>query len=394
MEINQTFLELNNGVEAVLFQSIERHENNQIAILIMHSDMSYLNFKPSYYLAKRGFTILNANVRNPDGRQDLKMLDVLEGVLYLKGLKGVQKVILLGHSGGATLMSAYQAIAQNGVEIFQNDAMVIQHMDIGKLIEADGIMLLDSNFGNGAMTLLSVDPSVDNYQLDIYDQDLTVPYSTEFKQQFFLSQGKRNNEIIKQARERLTLIEQGKGILEDDEPFFVKGASQTKPCNKMINQDITLFSHTKEAYPLLHKDHSFTNEVIYCTRKPWYPSKNPTHYMMGALSTTIKGYLSGRAVKALDHYELTDCEVKGIDWNSSYCNTPGNVQYINGPILIMGMVDSYEFLASELIYKMCPSQDKTIAFCEGIGHMLLCKDEQMNNAMYDYIQKWIEGRFK
>ena len=59
-------------------------------------------------------------------------------------------------------MSAYQAVAENGPEIFRGPEIIYPYPDNEALPKADGIMLLDSNFGNAAMQLFSLDPAVED----------------------------------------------------------------------------------------------------------------------------------------------------------------------------------------------------------------------------------------
>lgn len=59
-------------------------------------------------------------------------------------------------------MSAYQAVAENGVRVFQHDGMIVKMQDMEPFSGADAVMLLDSNWGNGVMTLLSLDPDIVN----------------------------------------------------------------------------------------------------------------------------------------------------------------------------------------------------------------------------------------
>ena len=56
---------------------------------------------------------------NSGGGLDRILTDARSAVAYLRQYAGIQKVILFGHSGGATLMTAYQLIAENGVKACQ-----------------------------------------------------------------------------------------------------------------------------------------------------------------------------------------------------------------------------------------------------------------------------------
>ena len=142
-------------INGVLYAPEDDSQRQRVAVLAMHSDMDYLNFPAGKALASHGVTTLCANVSRPGETLDRKLLEVKACLEYLKAQPGVEKVIILGHSGGATLMSCYQAVAENGVGIFQGEQMISPISDVGELPAADGVMIIDSNWGNGVMTLLS-----------------------------------------------------------------------------------------------------------------------------------------------------------------------------------------------------------------------------------------------
>jgi hypothetical protein len=210
------------GVQSLLFEPVEPGEKSQIAVIVMHSDGDHLAPQAANELAKRGYRALGAAVSDRDNPLDEKLLDVKAASDYLRQIPGVRKVITLGHSGGATLMSAYQNAAENGVQAFQGPEKLIKCSDLGELSPADGVMLLDSNYGNGAMTLLSLDPAVTSEdsgkrldpELDVFDpangfNPRGSTYSDEFIRKYQKAQGERNNRLIEAALERLHAIESG-----------------------------------------------------------------------------------------------------------------------------------------------------------------------------------------
>jgi hypothetical protein len=124
-----------------------------------------------------------------------------------------------------------------------------------------------------------------------------------------------------------------------------------------------------------------------------------------AMNTTVKGFLSASAIKVNPDFDITATGIDGIDWTSNINNPIGNASGITAPILMMGMTGSWEYLASELIYKASPSKDKSIAFVEGASHMLEPDEaaEKFNNkdygntvkVLFDYVDQWLskKGRF-
>ena len=418
MPIRDSYVRIGDGMQymhCILYEPIAPVRESSVGVIIIHSDDDYSMFPIGAELAKRGFRTLCGQVTNSSGTLDAKILDIKKAIEFLKNYGGIEHVVLMGHSGGATLMSAYEAIAENGPEIFKSNNEVISCAVDEKLIPADAVMLLDSNWGNGAMTLLSIDPAVveegNGLKLDP-GLDLFNPqngfdvegshYSESFIKNYCKAQAERNNRIIKRARERLFAIEHGKGLFIEDEPFIVAGGAQFAPCNKLIPQDIELVSHTKEKHTLLHADGSSTNEIINCLRRPKF-TENVTPSIMSCLIGTVKSYLSNRAVMADDSYRIMKNGISGIQWGDTYNCTPGNISHVHCPLLIMGMTGSYEYLAAETIFENAGSEDKQLFFVEGASHNFVLQQGievipgqygDPAKTVFDKSAKWLREHFQ
>jgi len=406
------------GVQGVLYEPVEPDNKSQIAVIIMHSDSDLLAPPGAFELAKRGYRALAAAVSNRDNPLDEKLLDVKDAIEYLRGYADVRKVITLGHSGGATLMSAYQNAAENGVQAFQGPEKLIKCSDLGELPPADGVMLLDSNYGNGVMTLVSLDPAVRNEdsgkdldpELDLFSpangyDPRGSTYSDEFIRKFQKAQGERNNRLINAALERLHAIENGNGKYADDEPFIVPAGAQNAFNNKLFPQDVRLLSRTRKAWLLLHADGSITTQIIPCVRRAKNNKSFSDSYRLGSIKSTVRTYLNSSAVRTTENFGYNEDSMFGIDWLSSYNCTPGNMMGVSAPLLVMGMTGGYEFLAAEIIYENAKKiKDKTIAFVEGATHNFSpAKDSEEYpgqfgdtlKMLFDYVDKWLiqNGRF-
>ena len=393
-------------MHGVLYEPQTLTEKSRIGVVMLHSDEDYSDFPIAAALAVRGYRCLAGQVSVPGGTLEQKLLDVKTAIEILKQLPGVEKIVLLGHSGGATLMTAYQAAAEKGTSLWAHSELLYPLHLSEELIPADALMLLDSNFGNGAMTLFSVDPAVieeGNGQkldpvLDIFNPrngyDPQCPsYSEGFLRQFFAAQRERNNAVIRRALDRLALIGQGKGNYADDEPFLVTGAAQMMVANKLIPQDTRLLSHTKKAYTLLHADGTVTYEIIHCRRLS-RGGKPVTPQLHFSVMSTVRAYLSNRAVLAGAGYSIRADGVADVLWDDTYTCPPGNVKHISAPLLILGMTGSYEYLAAEEIYCSAGSLDKTIAFVDGAGHNFHAGGREMEfghteTLVYDTCDRWL-----
>ena len=401
-------------INGVLYAPENDADCKNVAVMVMHSDADYLNFPAGKALASHGYRTLQANVSRVNETLDKKLLDVKAGIEYLKSLPDVEKVVILGHSGGATLMSCYQAVAENGVTVFQDEKKIVPISDIGALPAADAVMLIDSNWGNGIMTLLSLDPAVKcdcngvdlDQEYDLAKQEGYNPdgshYSEEFITKYQKAQAVRNDKLINKALERLEALNSGKGNYRDDEPWIVAGATQIAPCNRLFPQDIRLLSHTKNEWPLIHADGSVTTGVVPSLRKARKAMPFTSIYGMGTMITSVKAYLSAQAVRTTDDFGYDETHIYGVDWDSSYCCTPGNMRHVKAPLLLMGMTGGYECLAAEMIYELAASEDKTLAFVEGASHMLWPAKEceqfpgQFGDTVkltFDYAAQWLSKHF-
>ncbi len=410
-------------VPSVLYEPATPGEKSHIAILVMHPRKDYLTNPVGSELAKRGYRVLCANSDvvktqfSRDTTMDGFVGDVGFGVAYLRQYPGVRKVILLGYDSGGALMTAYQNIAENGLKACQGPEKIYKCSPdrLSGLIPADGVMLLDSNWGISAAVLFSINPAIVNEkdgqtlnpELDMYNPANGFnpdgsAYSEEFIQKFLSAEGKRNNRLIQTALDRLTAIDAGKGTYTDNEPFIVPGAAPGSV--NLIAQDIRLMSRTRKAWPLLHPDGTISTQVIHSVRVPENQKSLTGSFKSGALQATVREFLNMYAVRVTDDYGYDEDSVHGIDWSSSYSNVPGNIDGVTVPTLVMGMTGDWNFLASETIYENAKSADKTLVFVEGAGPSCdTCKKCEKNpgqfgdtqKTTYDYVDKWLsqKGRF-
>lgn len=412
-EVKKTFVRLGFSMNGMLYEPETPDEKAGTAIVLIHSDADYLDAIPGPELAARGYRVFAGNVTNAVMPMEKKLLDVKKAVEYMKAVGGVERLVLLGHSGGATLMSCYQAVAENGTRIFQDEGRIVKMPDMETLPKADAMLILDSNWGNGVMTLLSLDPAVTdesgaknlNPEYDLFDPGLGykaegAEYSAEFIAKYQRAQAERNERLIQRALDRLEVIEGGDGLYEDDEPFIVPAGSQIAPNNKMFPQDIQLLAHTKGEWPLLHADGSVTTQVIPSLRKPKFDHSFSKSYEMSAMVSTVRTYLANSAVRTEEGFGYDDTHIYGVNWDSSYSCTPGNVQHITVPMLIMGMTGGYEFLAAEVVYEKAASRDKTLAFVEGASHNFTVEPSveeypgqygHTETVVFDYVDAWLQG---
>ena len=412
--IKRTYVHLAGG--AYLYEPIAAGEKSRIAILVMHSDGGYMNFSACSEMSKRGYRVFCVSRSSP-GNLDQVIMNLKQAMTYLRTVAGVQKIILFGHSGGATLMTSYQMIAEDGVASCQGPEKLHKcPNNFAGMPAADGVMLIDPNYGNAEMSLFSIDPAVieeDNGMKIDSDLDLFNPqngfnakgnsdYSHEFIKKWQAAVARREMALTQKALDRLAAIEAGRGKFSDNEPFIAAGISQTS--NKLFAQDVKLLSHTEKPRPLLHADGSITTEIVHTVRLPRNLTSTTSSLARGGEETTVTDFLDNHAIRVTADFGYDESTIHGIDWTSTYSSPPGNVESIKAPLLVMGMTGSWEYLASEIIYENAGSTDKTVAFVEGASHTYTtCKECEKTpgqygdtqKTTYDYIDKWLSnvGRF-
>ncbi|HTI67127.1 MAG TPA: hypothetical protein VL460_06230 [Caulobacteraceae bacterium] len=386
-----------------------------VVLVGMHDEGNNMDHISGPNLAMRGYTIINANTRTaPDAEDrdtdwDKVLADVGAVVKYARAMPGVTKVLVLGHSSGGPLMAAYQNIAENGLKACNGPEKIFKcPASLAGLPKADGVILLDPIFGVGANVLASVDPAIMNEQaprlrnpaLDSFNPkngfDVKgAKYSPAFKRAFFAAQAARNNRLIAAAQARWRLIESGQGRFKDDEPFVAAGATR-RP--RLWPPALDLLSHTKDAWPLIHADGKVTTEVVRSVRPPMGTVLNSDR-LDGALDTSVMRFLNTFSTRALPGYAVGEDSITGVDWASSYTNTPNNVEGITVPFLVMGMGGHYWLVSTEMAYQHARSADKSVAFVEGATHGIApcrnCGGDYGDTVghTFDYIAKWMDARF-
>jgi hypothetical protein len=421
--IKTTFVHLANGAPGVLYEPVNPGPKAQIAVFVMHSANDFLTHSACTELSKRGYRVLCANDSNDknqlfnDGILDTVLLQAKAGVNYLRKYPGVKKIVLWGHSGGGTVMAAYQNIAENGVNICQDDHKVFKCPDtLAGLPPADGVIMGDANWGLPIITLLGMNPAVGTDDAMKIDPsfDMFNPangfdpkgshYSPEFIKKFQAGQVKKYNAMVQLALDRWALIKAGKGHYADDEPFFIAGANFNT--HTLFGADMSLMSHTEKPQQLLHPDGSITKEIVHTVRQPEFRDDRAEHTYREILKTTVHGFLTTYAMRVTDDYGYgEDDSLKGIDWTSSWSSIEGNAETITVPFLTMGMTGSYEHSMAETLYNHVKSADNTLIYVEGATHgygtCTNCEKatgKQYGNTIktiYDYADGWLSkpGRF-
>jgi hypothetical protein len=164
--------------DAVLYEPAAGSPKNGVALMFGHPSESNFNHPAAREMARRGYRILMVNVQEGRLAADLYAPAYSAAVKYLRGLPGVDKVVIITHSGGGHQMAFYQNVAENGPKACSGPEKLYPcrpALTTG-LEKADGLILLDPTLG-AFHQMSSVDPAVDSAaprrripELDMFDR--------------------------------------------------------------------------------------------------------------------------------------------------------------------------------------------------------------------------------
>ena len=209
-----------NGAGYMPTQGVYHHRAGHqpsTAVIATHYNVDFSEHYMGDLMAARGYGFLGWNTRFRGIEHyftlDHALIDIGVGVRWLREEAGVDTVVLLGNSGGGSLMAAYQSQATDpnltpllgtpppaaAEELLPGDFFVTTNAHPGRpevLTDWFDPSVTDES------DPISVDPS-----LDMYNPDNGPPYSPEFIERYRAAQVARNHKITAWALEELERIQ-------------------------------------------------------------------------------------------------------------------------------------------------------------------------------------------
>jgi pimeloyl-ACP methyl ester carboxylesterase len=410
-----TFVPLANNANAVILEPVTPDpKRSRFAILISHPEhVNNFRYFIAPELAKRGYRVMMMNYYGPEHVYEEFLAPMAAAVKYLRGIPGVQKIVLAGHSSGGDELTYYQDVAENGPAACQGPQRVYPcRGNIEGLAPADGIMMLDARAG-AIERLIALDPSVDSRhprehkpELDMFNarngydaQTKSGTYSEAFERTYMQAQGARQNHLIELASERLAKIEKGEGEYKDDEPFIVPGSSDHTYDGAALDlADTRLLSKTHAPHPLLKADGTVSIQIVPTTRSALADPAQMDRLDRTTQDVTVRHFLSFLAIRPHPDFAITEDRVIGVEWRSVAESVPGNVQGIKVPSLFMAGTCATHVVFLETAYDLSAAKDKEFVAVEGGDHYFKpCKPEYGDPVKhaFDYVDSWLTkpGRF-
>lgn len=149
-----------------LWWSREDRPAPKTGVVVIHPRVDFAHHYAIPRLVDAGFGVLAANTRHvgndTSAEHEEMALDVAACVKHLRERRGCERVVLLGNSGGGSLVAFYQAEARlaPSERLARSPGGAPTRFDSAPMTPADGIVYLAAHRGQGTVLLDAIDPAV------------------------------------------------------------------------------------------------------------------------------------------------------------------------------------------------------------------------------------------
>jgi len=182
-----------------------KNSKPKTALIATHYNVDFSEHYLGPYMAERGVGMLGWNTRFRGNEAyfllEHALIDIGAGVRWLRETAGVEQVVILGNSGGGSLMGAYQSQAL-GVTMTPTPGLKLPDA-LDDLIPADLYVSLCAHLGRPEVLTDWFDPSVTDESdptsidesLNMYNPDNGPAYDKEFITRYRAAQLARNHRL-------------------------------------------------------------------------------------------------------------------------------------------------------------------------------------------------------
>lgn len=388
-------------LRALYWTSTRIADAPKIGVIIIHPRVDFHHHYAVPRLVDAGFAVLAASSRHVGNdtmaEHEEMVLDVDACVRWLREKRGVEKVVLLGNSGGGSLVAFYQAEARKapGDRFASSPGGSPTRFDSATMTPADAMVYLAAHRGQGKILLDAIDPSVVDERdpmscepaLDMYDtrNGFVEPpawstYSAEFLERYRAAQVERVRRLDAVARAHIARHD------EAAEESAAQGFA-TRPFHE--RQEV-LRRRACETVLVVHRTMA---DPAYADREI-----DPSDRDYGSLLSERPDLMN---MTALGFARTVTPRAWLSTWSglSSNADLVANVAGIAEPTLIVHAERDREIRPSDaaLVLEACASKDKRLVIIAGARHYFEPepgeRDAPHVEAAMDAIVAWIQERF-
>lgn len=348
------------------------------AFIAGHYTASFANHYLAEYLARLGYGFLGWDTRfarSPVAagfNLEHALVDLGVGMRWLREVARVENIVILGNSGGASLMGAYQAQALHP----HIDPGAVPSAELENLPAADFYISLAAHPGRAQVFTEWLDPSVTDENdplscdpdLDMYNPANGPPYPADFVERYRAAQVARNDRITVWAAEELRRI--GEGRPQSGERLTGSGAYGVAARDGVFDR---FFSAPRQFADLRFLDLSID------------PSKRVAGCYMGdPHQSNYSGYGLAPVTSVREWMAM---------WSLSQTqvNIAGQLPHITQPSLVISANHDLGVFPSHAsaIYEALGSSDKRLMTVDG-GHYF--EESGSRDALAHLIGSWLADR--
>jgi pimeloyl-ACP methyl ester carboxylesterase len=186
------------------------------AFIATHYNVDFSEHYLARLMAERGFGFLGWNTRFRGSEAhfllDHALAEIGVGTRWLREQAGAERIVLLGNSGGGSLMAAYQSQAVEPCVVPVAGMRPLAALD--ELLPGDVFIALAAHSGRPDVLTAWLDPSVTDERdpvsadpaLDPFNPDNGPPYSEAFQRRYRGAQRARNERITDWVLSQLDLL--------------------------------------------------------------------------------------------------------------------------------------------------------------------------------------------
>ncbi|HWE98994.1 MAG TPA: hypothetical protein VG248_04280 [Caulobacteraceae bacterium] len=192
------------------------------ALIATHYNVDFTEHYLAPFMARRGLGFLGWNTRYRGAEDQFALehalIDIAAGVRWLRQEAGVERIVILGNSGGGSLMSAYQAEATAPTLAGGATGATGATAEALSTLPAAGLYVsLNAHKGRpevltdwmDASVADETDPLATDQDLDPFEAAHGPPYSADFQSRYRSAQRARNQRITDWAKTELARLRAG-----------------------------------------------------------------------------------------------------------------------------------------------------------------------------------------
>ncbi len=188
-----------------------------VAFIAAHYNVDFSEHYPAEYMARRGYGYLGWNTRFRGNEAffllEHALIDIGAGVTWLRENAGVETVVLVGNSGGGSLMGAYQSQATEPSLTATRGLKLPAAVE--QLPPCDYYISLNAHAGRPEVLTAWMDPAITDEtdpastdpELSMYNPDNGPPYPPAFVERYRAAQVARNHRITEWCIAELERLE-------------------------------------------------------------------------------------------------------------------------------------------------------------------------------------------